>query len=351
VNNGKPEPVCRVFFPSGHFSGSDSMSGILPFADVYHPIWSPVANEIHAAIWDRVGLEVVQGFVQEWASNWNAKANDAKAKLQEPWQALNPALPLPPSPHSPRTLAEKWATLAALHDVYDLTGDTVLPWPLPEDDHDLAALTEWMHGKGGAYCLLMRKAIELRDSDTEVIRRWLTDVSRDTPPKVTKPNDISQQLNHIEAAVATITNVDGTSQRSPNQTTHEQKVERILNRDDEDVELPFGYDPNVPPKVVEWANDSEESSNAIEVPQDPSLREILTAGLSDREMNMLAKLIELEQQYWEQPDSKSNPLWQKRYDDNRYQEKRAAKDKRNLAVIARQIFRAEKDRVQNLNVQ
>lgn len=102
-------------------------------------------------------------------------------------------------------------------------------------------------------------------------------------------------------------------------------------------------------KVVESAKDSEESSNAIEVPQGSSLREILIAGLSDSEMNMLAKLIELEQQYWKQLDSKS--LWKKRYQANRYQEKRAAKDKRNLAIIARQIFEAEKDRMQNLNVQ
>ena len=150
------------------------------------------------------------------------------------------------------------------------------------------------------------------------LSKHVTDVSRDTPPKVTNPNDISQQL---------------------------------LNRDDEGVELPFGYVPNVLPKVVESAKDSEESSNAIEVPQGPSLREILTDGLSVSEMNMLAKLIESEQQFWKQPDSKSNPLWEKRYQANRYQEKRAAKGKRNLAIIARQIFEAEKDRMQNLNVQ
>ena len=177
------------------------------------------------------------------------------------------------------------------------------------------------------------------------LSKHVTDVSRDTPPKVTNPNDISQQLKHIEAAVATTTNVGGTSKRSPNQTTHEQKVERILNRDDEDVELPFGYVPNVLPKVVESAKDSEESSNAIEVPQGSSQREILTARLSDSEMNMLARLIELERQFWEQPNRKSNPLWQKRYQDNRYQKQRAAKGKRDLAIIARQIFEAEKDRM------
>lgn len=103
------------------------------------------------------------------------------------------------------------------------------------------------------------------------------------------------------------------------------------SKSEEGDELPFGYVPNVLPKV-ERAKDS-----AVEVPQGTSLREALTVGLSTAEMNKLAELIELEQQYWEKPDSKSNPLWQKRYDANRYQEQRAAKDKRNLAIIARQI--------------
>lgn len=129
------------------------------------------------------------------------------------------------------------------------------------------------------------------------------------------------------------------------------EMESQASKSEEGVELPFGYVPNVLPKVVESAKDSEKSSNAIEVPQGPSLREILTAGLSDIEMNMLAKLIELEQQYWEKPNNKSNPLWQKRYQDNRYQKQRAAKGKRDLALIARRIFEAEKDRMQNLNVQ
>jgi hypothetical protein len=80
-------------------------------------------------------------------------------------------------------------------------------------------------------------------------------------------------------------------------------------------------------KVVESAKDSEESSNAIEVTQGPSLRDILTDGLSVSEMNMLAKLIELERQYGEQPNSKSNPLWRKRYDANEYQKERELKGK------------------------
>lgn len=305
------------------------MSGILPFADVYHPIWSPVANKIHAAIWDHVGLEVVQGFVQEWASKWVNDFNTPDPAQQESlarvrqelhypddetlplladnlpddwqlkealWQPKLPALPLPPS-HSSCSLPEKWAGLAAVHDVFDLTGDKVLPWSPPEDDHDIIAFTEWNRGEGGAYQELLRKVSKLPETKTYVvpIRRWLTDVSRDTPPKVTKPN--------------------------------------------------------VLPKVVEWAKDSEESSNAIEVPQGPSLREILTAGLSDREMNMLAKLIEIEQQYSEQPAGKENPCWKKRYQANRYQKQQAAKGKRNLALTARRIFEAERDRMQNLNVQ
>ncbi len=216
------------------------MSGILPFADVYHPIWSSLANEIHAAFWHRVGLEVVQGFVREWASNWVNEFNAAQSSQLESlarvrqglhypddqtlplipdnlphnrqmqqaidaikgWQPLLPTLPLPPS-HKSLSLTEKWAALAAVHDVFDLSGDKVLPWPLPEDDHDLVALTEWLRGHGGAFCFLMQKASKLRDSDSAVIRTWLMDFNNDTPPKAPTPNDISCQLERIEAAVAT----------------------------------------------------------------------------------------------------------------------------------------------------
>lgn len=213
------------------------MSGILPSAS-NHPVWSPIAGEIHAVIWDRVGLEVVQGFVREWASNWLKKFNSAESSQQESlarvrqqlhypdyetlpliadnlpydrqmqqaidaikdWQPWLPELPLPPSPHRPRSLAEKWASLAALHDVYDLTGDTVLPWPLPEDDLDMVAFTEWFRGEAGAYQLLMRKAFELQPDCKSAIRRWLTDVSKDTLPK--ESTDLSQLRDLIEAAVA-----------------------------------------------------------------------------------------------------------------------------------------------------
>ena len=59
------------------------------------------------------------------------------------------------------------------------------------------------------------------------LSKHVTNVSRDTPPKVTKTNDILQQLKHIEAAVATITNVGGTSKRSPNQNCPEKRKQKI----------------------------------------------------------------------------------------------------------------------------
>jgi hypothetical protein len=167
-----------------------------------------MANEIHAAIWDYVGLGKVQGFVREWASNWVALVNAAEAKRQEKfafarqalhypddrtlnliadnlpddwqlkealWDPKLPELPLPPS-HRPRSPAEKWAALAAVHDVFDLTGEKVLPWPLPEDNQDLAAYTEWMRGEGGSYLVLMRAASALTDTEADPVGRWVEDV-------------------------------------------------------------------------------------------------------------------------------------------------------------------------------
>ncbi len=187
------------------------MSSILPFACGPHPVWSPITNEIHAAIWDCVGLGKVQGFVREWASDWAARVNAAEGARQQKFacarQALHypedstlnliadnlpddwqlkealcdpklPELPLPPS-HRPRSLAEKWAALSAVHDVFDLSGDKVMPWPLPEDDQDLVALTEWMRGEGGSYLVLMRAASALREAYADSVRRWLEDVKKD----------------------------------------------------------------------------------------------------------------------------------------------------------------------------
>jgi hypothetical protein len=236
------------------------MSGILPSAS-NHPVWSPIAGEIHAVIWDRVGLKTVQGFVKEWASDWGAGVNDAEAARQEKfawarqalhypedrtlnliannlpddwqlkealWELKLPELPLPPLPHRRRSPAEKWASLAALHDVYDSTGDTVLPWPLPEDDLDLVAFTEWFRGEAGAYQLLMRKASELPPDRMSAIRRWLTDVSKDTLPKESKSNDLSQRLERIEAMVATVAKSKGTRGAVDEAKAKKKEVEKDL---------------------------------------------------------------------------------------------------------------------------
>lgn len=190
------------------------MSSLLPFTSGSHPVWSPMANEIHAAIWDHVGLEKVQGFVREWASGWSAGLNAQEAARQQKfalarqalhspddstlnliadnlpddwqlkealWEPVPPDLPLPPS-HRPRSLAEKWAALAAVHDVFDLSGDKVLPWPIPEDDQDLPALTEWMRGEGGSYLVLMRAAAALTDTEADPVGRWLEDLKNGGAP-------------------------------------------------------------------------------------------------------------------------------------------------------------------------
>lgn len=168
------------------------MLGILPFACVPNPVWTPVASEIHSAIWDLVGLEIVQGRVREWATTWNDKAK-AFAIEQEKhneirkndadwcsdWYPVFPAIPLPPSNES-ISIAEKWASLAAIQDVFGFTGDKVLPWPLPENDRDLVAYTEWLKGDAGAYQLLLRRAGELPESYAETVRHWLEYVKKHT---------------------------------------------------------------------------------------------------------------------------------------------------------------------------
>ena len=43
----------------------------------------PAADEIHKAVWNRVGLATVQEFVREWASSWVAQVNGTEAARQE----------------------------------------------------------------------------------------------------------------------------------------------------------------------------------------------------------------------------------------------------------------------------
>ncbi len=162
------------------------MSGILPFASIQNPVWTPLAREIHSTIWGWIGLEVVRGYVREWATTWNrkSKANEIEQEKQNElfkneanwcsdWQPILPAVPLPPSSES-ISIVEKWASLAAIQDVFGFTGDKVLPWPLPKDDHDLVAYTEWLSGDARAYQLLLRRASELPESYADTLRDWLS---------------------------------------------------------------------------------------------------------------------------------------------------------------------------------
>jgi len=196
------------------------VNSVLPFSETPHGKLTPLAQDIHAAVWDRVGLAKVQGFVREWASAWVAQDNAIRTTAHEEartteqvlehwsesleitqeqcldrlpeflqetfWEPEPPELPLPPS-HRARSLPEKWASLAAVHDVFDMTGDKVLPWPLPADEKDLLAFAEWMGGEGGAFWGLMRAARELTDTEAEGVCRSLDDVmqahgTRDEPP-------------------------------------------------------------------------------------------------------------------------------------------------------------------------
>lgn len=89
-------------------------------------------------------------------------------------------------------------------------------------------------------------------------------------------------------------------------------------------------------------NLANKSCDSTELSHSPSPLQLLTAGLSDDEMNKLTELIELERSYAELLPGKANPFWEKRYHAKRYQERREKNSKRNLAIIARQIFEAEK---------
>jgi len=191
------------------------VKSVLPFASTSHDKLTPLTQQIHAAVWDCVGLAEVQEYVREWAADWLKRykaieaAGQEKAKMAR--QALAdlpegqgrdalpedlqmalyepepPELPLPPS-HWPRSVAEKWAALAAVHDVFDGSGDKILPWPVPADDENLAAFREWQRGEGGAFWGLMEAARRLTAAEVEWVARWLVDVQRPAAaPQTTTP--------------------------------------------------------------------------------------------------------------------------------------------------------------------
>lgn len=215
------------------------MSGLLPFALQPHSVWSPFAAEIHAAVWDRVGLERVQELVRcwgaalkrgplspawdAWETAWRGSTYPDRviAEVMEHWgdslevdeeerrQLLPPSMPdrpdestpsdlrfpLPPS-HDRRSTEAKWAALAVIHDAYWLDADKINPFPEPASQQDLEACTAWVTAGGFVYRQLLEQALRLADLDLElaksqqrVLDRWLEEVagtvSRGTRRKAT----------------------------------------------------------------------------------------------------------------------------------------------------------------------
>ena len=205
------------------------MSGLLPFALNPHPVWSLFAAKIHAAVWDRVGVEKVREFVRCWAATmkraplspaWDAwetawrgvtDPDRVIAEVMEHWgdslevdgeerrQLLPPSMPdrpdestpselrIPlPLSHDRRSTEAKWAVLAAIHDAYWLDAEKINPFPEPANQQDLTAWTAWFTAGGFVYRQLLEQALKLADVDLElaksqrrVLDRWLKEVAGD----------------------------------------------------------------------------------------------------------------------------------------------------------------------------
>jgi hypothetical protein len=216
------------------------------YASEPHPVWAPLAAKIHEAVWDDVGLEKVQGFVRQWAEEFNQREAEVK-KAQEDWKRKakkltdkaperfcqhqlaqakllennpkhvcqpypvkmvstpcppNLELPLPP-PHRTLSKLEQWADLAAIHDYYG-TGEKVNLWPLEQKDEplptnkrdrnrDLEELRK--QAVGDHYWHLIEEAGRLAEGYKADVERWLKDLAvppqqldDDEPPKVVLTN-------------------------------------------------------------------------------------------------------------------------------------------------------------------
>ena len=217
-------------------------------SDLHNKLIS-LAEEIHDAVWDRMGLATVQEYVRQWAEEWQSRADSAAAAKEETWAAYEgleqvalevwhrmdfspditdserdieylkmfrkhgrksplscpklPELPLPtceqqgqPLPtRRERSPAEKWAALAAVHDEFYL-GAPILPWPLP-DNEDLEAMTDWMRGDGGTFMMLMGCARGLTDHEANCIARWLKDALRDATVVKTECQPADEQQTTV----------------------------------------------------------------------------------------------------------------------------------------------------------
>lgn len=157
-----------------------------------------MAEEIHAAVWDRVGLENVQEFVRQWAEEYK------HAEAEEDHEP--PDLPLPPG-HESLSIPEKWAGLAAVHDFW-WKGDKINPWP-PPPATDWDAGARWLReGLGWTYRQLLTRAARLTDEDEPFVARWLKDVTEGADGQGQAP----PVLPEADAVTARLVNVLGKEQ-------------------------------------------------------------------------------------------------------------------------------------------
>ncbi len=115
----------------------------------------------------------------------------------------DPELPLPPNPDWSRSPVEKWASLAAIHDVYWVDGDKINLWPVPADfrdvsvpadEHFLERTRQWVAESLG-YGKLIEEARGLSQKHKSVIERWLKELVEFTaiPPLGTHPSKCHSQ--------------------------------------------------------------------------------------------------------------------------------------------------------------
>jgi hypothetical protein len=207
------------------------MAAFFPYASESHPVWSPLAEAIHKAVWGRVGLAVVQRFVRLWADDRDeagrrrdraetAERNRIRAEVVDHWaeslglpkvdcygllpEALELLVqpraeqPLPPDHRAtPLSPVAKWAGLAAIHDVYwkdekinpwPEPAGAVPPWTLSPDDERYSEVQEAWETLSAAideawpYKTLLDRVSRLGNDDAPVITAWLRELTRTEPP-------------------------------------------------------------------------------------------------------------------------------------------------------------------------
>ena len=229
------------------------MGSLLPLASEPHPAWSPFAAEIHAAVWEGVGLVKVQEYVRRWAAEygrlWDAwEAEREKActdnkhynpgspqvhrQVESNWSDSlgvderecrrllpplligakppeEPLLPLPPS-HRRLSFIQKWAGLAAVHDHYWLDGEKILPWGESPDGEVDEASVRWEEAAGW-FRALMGEAAELDEEHRPVLTAWLKEVRetgsekrprRRRPSTARKPRPLTARQTEVVQVVA-----------------------------------------------------------------------------------------------------------------------------------------------------